>query len=125
MLGWNISVFRQTDGGSSPAKADSKEGARLAVWQTGINGLQWLDELAKVDQAIDLGGDGYPSYYTAQAKHLIPPIVGGPPEANATWMVGLGDILGPNWEGKTVIDRAVADDCRPDEWLLVVAWDES
>ena len=33
MLGWNISVYRQTDGGSSPAEADSEEGVRLATWQ--------------------------------------------------------------------------------------------
>jgi hypothetical protein len=45
MLGWHISVFRQTDGGSSPATADSKEGGRLAVWQTDVDGLKWLDEL--------------------------------------------------------------------------------
>jgi len=34
MLGWNISVYRQTDGGSSPAEADSEEGVWLATWQT-------------------------------------------------------------------------------------------
>jgi hypothetical protein len=125
MLGWHISVFRQTDGGSSPAKADSEEGVRLAVWQTGVEGLQWLDELVETGQTIDLGGDGYPNYYTAQAEHLIPRIVGGPPEANRIWRHAPQDVITSRWEGKTTIDRAAADDCRLDEWLLVVAWDES
>lgn len=125
MLGWLISVFRQTDSGSSPARADSGEGARLAVWQTGLGGLDWLDELVKRGHAIDLGGDGYPLRYTARAEHLIPRIAGGPPEARQTWMSGPEDIITDQWAGKTVIDRTAADACGPDEWLLVVAWDES
>jgi len=28
-------------------------------------------------------------------------------------------------KGKTVVDRAAAAGCRPDEWLLVEAWDDS
>lgn len=121
MLGWHISVFRQTDGGSSPARADSGQGTHLAVWQTDLGGLDWLDELVKNGRAIDLGGDGYPNGYTAQAQSLIPQIAGGPPEARATWVYGPNDILTDQWEGRTAIDRAAADACRPDEWLLVVA----
>lgn len=125
MLGWNISVYRQANGGSAPANEDSELGTRLAVWQTDVAGLEWLDEFAKSGQAIDLGGDGYPYYYTAQAEFLIPRIVGGPPEARHTWAVGQHDIVGSQREGKTMIGRAMADDCRSDEWLLVVVWDES
>lgn len=125
MMGWHISVFRQAVGGSTPADRDAEEGPRLAVWQTGIDGLQWLNELVAANDAIDLGGNGYPNYYTAQAEHIISRIVAGPPLANRAWSVGEHDILMPGWEGKTVIDRAVADECRPDEWLIVIAWDES
>ena len=125
MLGWHISVFRQADGGSTPAKRDAEEGPRLAVWQTGWEGLQWLDELAAAGNAIDLGGNGYPNYYTARAEHIISRVVAGPPLAKRTWTFGEHDIIMPNWEGKTVIDLAVADDCRPDEWLIIIAWDES
>ena len=125
MMGWNIGVFRQTEGRSTPANRDAEEGPRLAVWQTGIEGLHWLDELAAAGNAICLGGDGYPNYYTAQAEHIISRVVAGPPLANRSWMVGEHDILMPGWAGKTVIDHAVAGDCRPDEWLLVIAWDES
>jgi hypothetical protein len=125
MLGWHIGVFRTLDGGSEPARAQSQEGVRLAVWQTNARGLDWLEALVNAGRAMDLGGDGYPLRFTAQAQYLIPPIVAGPPEAYQNWITGLGDILKPDWEGKTVIDHAAVESCRPDEWLLVVAWDES
>lgn len=125
MLGWNIDVYRQTDGGASPATAKSPEGARLAVWQTGLGGLDWIDELVKAGKAIDLGGNGYPCRYTAPAKYLIPQISDEPPGARKNWGFDEGDILLEGWIGKTMIDHDVIADCRPDEWLLIVAWDES
>lgn len=125
MLGWHISVFRQVDGEFSPAQTRAKEGPRLAVWQTGTEGLQWLDDLVAAGNAIHLGGDGYPFYYTGKSEHIIPRVMAGPPSANQSWMVGEHDILLPGWEGKTVVDHSVADDCRPGEWLIVIAMDES
>lgn len=125
MLGWNIGVFRQTNGGASPATAESPEGARLAVWQTGLFGLDWIRELVATGKAIALGGNGYPCRYTATAENLIPWIIDKPPGARETWVCEAHDILLERWEGKTVIDRAEAAACRPDEWLLIEAWDES
>ncbi len=40
MLAWHISVYRQTNDGTSPATTESAHGARLAVWQTGVDGLK-------------------------------------------------------------------------------------
>ena len=125
MLGWNISVYRQMEKGEVPATAKSPEGTRLAVWQTGLGGLRWIDELIKEGMAINLGGDGYPCRYTATAEHLIPHFVNGVPEARDTWSFEVSDILLDGWEGKTVIDQTAIAACRPDEWLLVEAWDES
>lgn len=125
MIGWNIRVYRQPDGGHSPATNRSPAGTRLAIWQTNAYGLQWLNELAAGGKAMDLGGDGYPNCYTATAEHLLPRILEGPPLANDTWIIGEG-IIDPNvWVGKTLIEHATARQCRFDEWLLVVAWDES
>jgi hypothetical protein len=42
MLGWHVSIYRQTNGGASPATFESPEGASLAVWQTDVDGLDWL-----------------------------------------------------------------------------------
>jgi len=125
MLGWHISVFRQTDGGASPAESAAGQGTRVAVWQAGPWGLGWIDDLVKEGKVVSLGGNGYPFRYTAQAEQVLPRITAGPPEARDTWAVGPHDILGPPWEGQTVIDRVAADGCRADEWLLIVAWDES
>jgi hypothetical protein len=125
MLGWHISIYRQTNDGSSSATVEPPEGTRLAVWQTGLGGLDWVQELVKANKAIDLGGNGYPCRYTATAQNLIPQIIGEPPGARRIWASGENDILTEKWEGKTVIDRAAIAACRPDEWLLIVAWDES
>ncbi len=125
MLGWWIGVFRQAHGGSAPADADTEPGSRLAVWQTGWGGLDWLAELVKDGHAIDLGGNGYPSRFTAQCEQLRAQIEGGPPNANSVWAAGVDDIIGPAWLGKTTIDKHAFDNCSADEWLLVEAWDES
>ncbi len=93
--------------------------------KTGIDGLSWLDALAAEDRAVNLGGDGYPSRYTAQARYIIGAVTDGPPGARATWAMGPHDIVTDEWEGTTAIDEEVAEACRPDEWLLIEAWDES
>jgi hypothetical protein len=104
---------------------ESSESTRIAVWQTGLGGLDWLDDLVKEGKAILLGGNGYPTRYTATVEHLIPPIVDGPPMANEVWGCGPQDILTEKWAGKTVIDYAAIKACLADEWLLVEAFDES
>jgi hypothetical protein len=125
MLGWHISIYRQTDEGASPASAKSPGGTRIAVWQASLDALEWLNELVKAGRAIDLGGNGYPCRYTVTAEYLIPCIVDKPPGARNTWVCGASDVLTEKWEGRTVVDRAAVAACRPDEWLLVEAWDES
>ena len=46
--------------------------------------------------------------------------------ARDNWRCDPWDVIIPDiWEGKTVVDRDAATLCRPDEWLLVEAWDES
>ena len=125
MLGWNISVYRQDGDGSSPATAESVAGVRLAVWQTELEGLNWIEELVKAGKVISLGGDGYPCRYTATAENLISQIIDEPPMAKGVWACGENDIITEQWEGQTEINRTIAAACQPDEWLLIEAWDES
>jgi hypothetical protein len=124
MLGYNISIYRQRNDGASPATADSAEGARLAVWQTGIGGLDWLVKLEKAGKAIFLGGSGYPCQYTATTD-LMPEIIGVTRVSPGNWLLGEHDIVTEKWEGKNVVDRDAVAACRPDEWLLVEGWDLS
>jgi hypothetical protein len=125
MLGWHIAVYRQASGGASPARFDSDDGVRLAVWQARLDGLDWIDDLVATGEAFNLGGVGYPIRYTARAKHLAPPILGGPPEANPIWVHGVDDVLTDKWVGQTETDRVAIGTLPPDEWLLVEVWDQS
>ena len=125
MLGWNISVHRQSNDGDQPAFAGVGSAKKLAVWQTGILGIEWLDALVKDNDAIYLGGNGYPSQYTARARHIIPVLSTKPPHARDNWIHDHDDVLTDKWIGKTFIDTQAIAECSDDEWLLVVAWDES
>ena len=97
MLGWGISVHKQKVGGESPATFLTPEGTRVAVWQTGIHGLDWLEELVRAGKAIDLGGNGYPCRYTAPARYLISEIVDSPPMARDNWRCDPGDVIIPEY----------------------------
>ena len=124
MLGWHISVYRQADGGAEPAEQESPKGDRVAVWQTGLGGLDWLDALVETGEVVYIDDPRYPARYTAQAKHLLQRIK-RPPKAKKVWSSGPHDILTDKWVGTTAFDQTVAAACSPDEWLIVVAWDES
>jgi hypothetical protein len=125
MLGYHISVYKQTDEGASPATAESPEGMRLAVWQTGVGGLDWLAELEKAGKAIFLGGNGYPTRFTATAEHLMPEIISVTQGVGSAWLLGESDIVTEKWEGKDTVNRDAVAACRLDEWLLVEGWDLS
>jgi hypothetical protein len=125
MLGWHISVYRQISNRDSPAKFGAEHGQRLAAWQTGYSGLDWLEQLVRQKSVIGLGGNGYPVEFTAQLHVIRSAILGGPPNANPVWGFDDGDILLEGWLGKTTIDQDAILSCDPGEWLLVQAWDES
>jgi hypothetical protein len=118
MLGWHFTIQKER-------RMEGLAPTKLAVWQTGIHGLDWVNQLVREEKVISLGGDGYPYYYKAQTKVLKPVVFGGPPYANAVWGFDHGDILLPGWQGKTCIDRSAWEACDPDEWLDIVVIDES
>jgi hypothetical protein len=62
MLGWHISVYRQGGDSAAPAQAIREHYARIAVWQTGLGGLDWIEEAVRSNGHF-LGGDGYPYRY--------------------------------------------------------------
>lgn len=144
MLGWHVGVYtvvaRKRSGapisqdqpatrGLTLAQMDSlrdrfARGDQIAVWQSGIAGLRWLDDLVKSGAAITARANGYPSVFYAKAVDVVPHL-DVPPEARQVWLSGRNDILTEEWAGETVVDQGTAAACTPDEWLLIEAWDES
>ena len=119
MLGWGVGVFRQKDGGGSPAVCDDTMSYHedaivpaMAGWDAQIGGLNWIDELVEEERAFQLQKGGMPNIYTVQAKDLKfllkspPPGVftyGGRPEYN--------------------VNKKELRSCSPEEWLIIVVWD--
>jgi hypothetical protein len=108
---------------AAPTSRD-RRGDRIAVWQAGIAGLRWLDELVESGAAMAESSNGYPSVFYAKAADVLSRL-DAPPEARQIWLSGQHDVLTDKWAGKTVVDWGAAARCRPDEWLLIEAWDES
>ena len=113
MLGWEIQVWRQKDGGASAATLDTAaldapHGTLLAAWLSGVPAILPFWEMARAaGEAIELQSHGYPSRYTAKAKHLLP---------------RLPDMMAGAWELFHPLDDAAARECVPEEWLVVDAW---
>lgn len=144
MLGWNVGVYtmvaRNTSDAPTPQDQPSTRGLtltqmgslrdrfargdRIAVWQSGIAGLRWIDELVKSGAAIAARTDGYPSVFYAKAVDVVPRL-DAPPEARPVWVSGPDNISTGERAGRTLVDQDAAAACTPDEWLLIEAWDES
>jgi hypothetical protein len=103
MLAFQVSVYRQQDGGASPATFDSPRGEHLTTLSPELTDHIWIQEVVRTGNGIDLGGNGYPFRLTVRAEHLLPILEEEPP----------------------LIDKAAAANCRPDEWLLIEVWDQS
>ena len=126
MLGWHISVYRKTRDRLTPAEFDSPRGALLAQWQGDVGALNWIIEICGSEAGQELGGDGYPFCFTARCSELKPVILGDMPGARKVWIHDLHDQIDfSKWKGSTFIDRDELQSVEVDEWLLVIAWDES
>ncbi len=120
MLGWGVSVFRKGDENSQ-----SRKNLVLARWETGVWGLNWLDKLVKENKAIDLGGNGYPNRYSIKAGVLLPILKAGLPEYKSPPVIGDDYILPKGWNSDLLLNEKEFFACRPDEILIIEAWDLS
>ena len=100
MGGWSASVYRQSDGGRSPATSESAGGPLLAEWDTGLLALRWIDELVEAGKVIDLGFEGLLQTDTGPAELVLPQMFES---------VGADTVAAPNG-------------VRRDEWLVVESW---
>ena len=125
MLGWHISVYQSTGVQFQADNTEQVERTRIAVWQTGLGGLDWIEEILQSGNGRQFGASGYPNRYLIQARHVVPTLLSGPPHARIVWLCEPGDVLNDKWVGRTMIDEVAARQCPADEVLLVEAWDES
>lgn len=143
MLGWHVSVYRLGDEGRLSGIADvpallesltSNEerhalrdslvkGEKMAVWQTGVFGLDWLSALEAEQRAIELPGDGYPDTFLLLARDLTPHILSGERKPHRVWHSRAADAMQPKWDGRKVVSVPAVGVCSPGEWLIVEAWD--
>lgn len=144
MLGWDISVYTMVPRNTSdaPTKDDQPstrgltltqmdslrdrfvQGNQIAAWQSGVEGLRWIDEIVESGAAIAVSTDGYPSLFCAKALDVLPRL-DSPPEARGIRHLDPNGILTEHWAGRTVINESVMAACTPDQWLWIEAWDES
>ncbi|WP_367873099.1 hypothetical protein [Luteolibacter sp. Populi] len=111
MIGWSFGIYRQINGGDSPATFDSKTGVILAYWDTELRGLDWIETLVARGEALCLGGNGYPVVFTAPIEHLRPVLCGELP------------CLKPH--SRTKVNLEELDRCTPVEWALIRIFDLS
>jgi hypothetical protein len=139
VLGWNISVYRLNDEeairdafASAPAHPQRRlefDGAalveRIAVWQAGVYGLDWIERIADEDgEGIALIRDGYPHWFLVRADDLIPQIVEGCRRNTWCGRHGERDACSPTGSARRRSTRRPMRSCKG-EWLLVEAWDQS
>jgi hypothetical protein len=145
MLGWLISVSRcgsrtlreaRSDAdamrslliettGSSDVPESTDADPRIATWQTGVGGLDWLDPLVSSGRAVSTSRGGYPETYLIRCRDFVARLDEGLPDERPVWGTDPGDVLSDRWLGRTTVDSDTLARCEPDEWLLVKAWDES
>ena len=129
-LGWMITVSRLVNPPPTDLSieelspiSDASGAQRIAVWQTGLGGLDWIGALVSAGTAVEYG-NGYPFTFYIRSGDVRPHLA-NPPYENFQWTMDHGDIIGEEWLGRTTMDHEAAKAIEPDEWLYVTAWDES
>lgn len=133
--GWSISVYRLIDSkeirealthpaGERPLNFEPPTRERVAAWQTGLSGLEEIEQLVE-SRGVTLTGGGHPNMYLLRAGDLVMQIEKGPPHETPRWSSGEGGVVLHLWEQKATIDETAMRACDPSEWLLVEVWDES
>jgi hypothetical protein len=117
-------AVRQILGAEPGAKVvlgDDVLGGRLAVWQAGPYGLNWIvDAAAREGGVIRKFECGHPHRYLARAADVLPAICDrvpykAPSYEYPSWVVPEGSVLLPGYVGKTTIDDGAIENCSADE----------
>lgn len=125
MLGWWIVVSKQSPSEWDQADQDSRRAARLAQWEAGIDGIDWLTKLVELGRAEQVARSGYPNRYTALARDVLPLLDDKPPAPGGTQIIGDDYATTSRWRGNMERNDSLIGSCSPDQLLTIDAWDQS
>lgn len=123
MIGWWLVVDRGDP--EELRSIDDRKARRLASWETGIGGIDWLKTLVDQGMAKQLSADGYPCRWTAAAADVIPLIMAGPPAHKGRVVFGDDSLAPPTQLDVAFIRKHVIESCAPTSTLTIEAWDQS
>jgi len=121
MLGWQIFICTEKN-----LNEDASTATSVASWVTGLGGDQWIKDLVTANKAQRLKDScGYPNYYTAKAKDILPLITKDLPQYNGFFVIGEDFLLNgkKNWDIK--LDKPRLATITPNKLLYVETWDSS
>lgn len=127
MLGWWILV-QAADLGERDAITKTPT---VAKWETGPDGVRWLDKLVEEGRAVAVWKHGYPCRYRAKAADVLPLLTNGgiTPPKDGLWVFGVDEgeeyATPPGWMGQVDLDHDAMATCTPDQVLTIDAWDQS
>ena len=120
MLGWRIIIYKK-DGSGSVADRQT-----LASWLVGLGGTDWLDQMVTEGKATLLGfNGGYPIKYSTTLQDLRPRLATQPESYEGPVVIGEDYIMPSGWRDSMTHNSEVLSTCRPDEELIIDAWDQS
>jgi hypothetical protein len=135
MLGWEIFIFRVTtqlplirssDLTRHNFNPEYKGWTKcVATWTTGMGGTNWLKKLITQGKAEDMGGNGYPDRYRANAEVIATMLQSGPPRHTGPMVIGDDYATPPGLLKDIRINHFELDKCTPDEILIIEVWDQS
>ena len=122
MIGYSISVYEFIEGIDITSISNDNEA--VATWTSGgFDGLDWIDNLVSEAKAEDLGGNGYPIYYKAQAQFVLKAHAMDTQKNEGQTIVDDENVDTPDWRSK--IDTSEIAKLKPNQQLLIEAWDLS
>lgn len=122
MIGYSISIYEFVEGMDITSISNDNEA--LATWTSGgFDGLDWIDNLVSEAKAEDLGGNGYPIYYKAQAQVILNALAMDTPKKEGQTIMDDENVLSTDWRSK--IDTSELAKLKPNQELIIEAWDLS
>ena len=122
MIGYSISIYEFIEGMDITSISNDNEA--IATWTSGgFDGLDWIDNLVSEAKAEDLGGNGYPIYYKAQAQVVLQALATDTPNNKGQTIMDDESVMSSDWRSK--IDTSELAKLKPNQQLLIEAWDLS